>query len=90
MNTRVLINTEERQQAPSKTDARLQQATTPPQSVSKPDYDMLETQLDAIKSEVKDKIGAEDAAYIRRIILIQRICESVSYTHLTLPTKRIV
>ncbi|MDO6577308.1 acyl-CoA desaturase [Alteromonas stellipolaris] len=43
--------------------------------MSKPDYAILEAQLDAIKSEVKGKIGAEDAAYIRRIILIQRICE---------------
>jgi len=75
MNTGGLINTKELQEAPSQTDAELQKATTPSQSISKPDYAILEAQLDAIKSEVKGKIGAEDAAYIRRIILIQRICE---------------
>ena len=75
MNTRVSINTETLQEASSQSDAQLHQATIPSPSVSKPDYNKLEAQLDAIKSEVKGKIGAEDAAYIRRIILIQRICE---------------
>ena len=40
-----------------------------------PDYTKLATQLDAIKTDVKSKIGSEDAVYIRRVILAQRGCE---------------
>lgn len=40
-----------------------------------PDYTKLATQLDAIKTDTKSKIGSEDAAYIRRVILAQRACE---------------
>jgi fatty acid desaturase len=40
-----------------------------------PDYTKLATQLDAVKTDIKSKIGSEDAAYIRRVILAQRVCE---------------
>ncbi|MEQ3639683.1 MAG: acyl-CoA desaturase [Alteromonas sp.] len=40
-----------------------------------PDYTKLAIQLDAVKTDVKSKIGSEDAAYIRRVILAQRACE---------------
>ena len=40
-----------------------------------PDYTKLAIQLDAVKTDVKSKIGSEDAAYIRRVILAQRGCE---------------
>ncbi|NDW14783.1 acyl-CoA desaturase [Alteromonas genovensis] len=40
-----------------------------------PNYSKLATQLDAVKTDIKSKIGSEDAAYIRRVILAQRACE---------------
>jgi len=42
---------------------------------STPNYDKLAVQLDAIKSDTRAKVGSDDAQYIRRIILMQRVCE---------------
>lgn len=38
-------------------------------------YDELATQLDDVRAQINQKIGREDAQYIRKVIVLQRICE---------------
>ena len=38
-------------------------------------FEKLATQLDSIKADVKLKLGVQDAKYIRRVIVCQRIFE---------------
>lgn len=47
----------------------------PTKHISTPNYEKLAEQLDGLKSEIKSKLGEEDAVYIRRVILVQRACE---------------
>ena len=47
----------------------------PTKHISKPNYEKLAEQLDGVKIEIKSKLGEEDAVYIRRVILAQRVCE---------------
>lgn len=75
MNTCVSPENKELQKSPSLMETQSLSTSGLSSSVSSPDFNELEAQLDAIKIDVKDKLGAEDAAYIRRIILIQRLCE---------------
>lgn len=39
------------------------------------DFDKLACQLDAVKADIKAKLGQEDASYIRGVILAQRLFE---------------
>ena len=80
MNTSVAIDKQHREAAIEQAhlpecethNTQLVEATS---TEKKPNYERLAAQLDEIKADIKQKVGAEDAAYIRRIILIQRICE---------------
>lgn len=38
-------------------------------------FDQLALQLDEVKQQVKDKVGQEDANYIRKVIVWQRVFE---------------
>lgn len=77
MNTSVFKDSVQREDVCSEKLAQEQSAQSREVSriKEKPNYDELALQLDTIKAEVKQKIGAEDARYIRRIIRIQRLCE---------------
>ena len=43
--------------------------------LNKQQYQQLETELNLIKNSVMSDLGQKDANYIRKIILIQRLCE---------------
>lgn len=43
-------------------------------SLTKEQYDQLEKELDAVKANVMDKVGEKEARYIRRVVLVQRLC----------------
>ncbi len=44
-------------------------------NMSKPNYELLGEQLDALRAKTMAKVGQDDADYIRRIIVLQRVCE---------------
>ena len=46
--------------------------------LSRSDIDALGAELDAIRADIEDSLGARDAAYIRRTIRFQRILEAAS------------
>ncbi len=50
-------------------------AVTPTPQLSAEDLDALARELDAIRDEVRADLGAADAAYIRRVIAVQRALE---------------
>ena len=80
MNTNVAIDNQHREEAIKHANLPMHEtqetlATQPTSARKKPNYEILAAQLDEIKADIKQKVGAEDAAYIRRIIFIQRICE---------------
>ena len=80
MKTSVAIDNQHREEAIEHANLPMHEtqetlATQPTSARKKPNYELLAAQLDEIKADIKQKVGAEDAAYIRRIIFIQRICE---------------
>ncbi|MEC7134199.1 MAG: acyl-CoA desaturase, partial [Pseudomonadota bacterium] len=77
MNTSVAIDSQHREEAIEQAHSPISEtkAIRSTSTKEKPNYELLAAQLDEIKADIKRKVGAEDAAYIRRIILVQRICE---------------
>ena len=50
-------------------------STITPNRSNKPDYERLAQQLNAIKTDIRARVGNEDAQYIKRVIVLQRVCE---------------
>ena len=74
MNTSVAIDNQHREEAIEQAHSPISEtkAIRSTSTKEKPNYELLAAQLDEIKADIKRKVGAEDAAYIRRIILVQR------------------
>ena len=80
MTTSVTIDTQHREEVTEQAQLPVHktqeiQVAQPKSNGKKPNYELLAAQFDEIKADVKRKVGTEDASYIRRIILIQRVCE---------------
>ena len=60
------------------TPARTPEGYRSADSLTTAEIDAIGTELDAIRSEVMNDLGTEDAAYIRRLITIQRSLEMTS------------